>query len=92
MQISTNWGDFDLGHINLMLVMLLLPLGAFVVQVFFSSKLPRQGDWVPTAAIGVSMLIALGLFVQTIALGDSSLLLHSGFASDAGRAGPGTGC
>ncbi len=40
------------------LIILLLPLGAFIVQVFFSKKLPREGDWLPTAAIGVGMLIS----------------------------------
>ena len=64
----TSWGDFDLGHVHLMLVMLLLPLAGFVVQIFFGNRLPRQGDWLPTAAIGGSMLIAIALFAQTLML------------------------
>jgi NADH-quinone oxidoreductase subunit L len=44
------------------LVILLLPLLAFLVQVFWSRRLPRQGDWVPTLAMFVCLLIASKMF------------------------------
>ncbi|PIE24843.1 MAG: NADH-quinone oxidoreductase subunit L [Planctomycetota bacterium] len=72
-------------HIYLMLAMLLLPLAGFVIQIFFGRKLPRQGDWLPTTMIGISMLIGIGLFAHTMVLGDPSLLLHSGFENSHGE-------
>ncbi len=43
-------------------LILLLPLAGFVVQVFFGKKLPRQGDFVPTGAMFLSLLIAAKMF------------------------------
>lgn len=48
------------------LIILLLPLVAFVFQVFFGKKLPRQGDWLPTGAIGLACLIACFMFVRML--------------------------
>ena len=44
------------------LIILILPLAAFVVQVFSGRKLPRQGDWVPTSAMFVALVIAAKMF------------------------------
>ena len=46
-----------------LLTILLLPLGAFVVQIAFGRALPRKGDWVSTAAIGGSFLLEHHLFI-----------------------------
>ena len=41
------------------LIILLLPLVAFVVQTFIGKKwLPRQGDWLPTSAMFICFVIA----------------------------------
>ncbi len=42
--------------------MTLLPLAAFVAQVFLGRILPRKGDWVPTTAVGVGLGLSLYLF------------------------------
>jgi len=52
------------------LVILLLPLVGFVVQVFFGKSIPpknRQGDWIPTAAMFGSLLIATYMVVRLLA-------------------------
>ncbi|HXX63146.1 MAG TPA: NADH-quinone oxidoreductase subunit L [Bacteroidota bacterium] len=44
--------------ISLALTILLLPLAAFAVVIFFGKKLPRQGDWLSSGAIGAALLLA----------------------------------
>ena len=41
------------------LIIVLLPLLAFVIQLFFGKRLPRQGDWLPTTAMFVGLLLSL---------------------------------
>ncbi len=48
--------------IKIALTILLLPLGAFTLQVFFGRFLPRQGDWLPTGAMGVACALSCYLF------------------------------
>ncbi len=48
------------------LVLTVLPLVGFVIQALCGSKLPRQGDWVPTIFIGGSFAIALYLTAQLL--------------------------
>src|SRR5687768_18062300 len=46
---------------RLAFVILVLPLIGFLIQVFFGKRIPpreRQGDWIPTAFIFGSFLIA----------------------------------
>ena len=40
------------------LAILLCPLAGFVIQVFFGKRLPRQGDWLPTGCMFISLSIA----------------------------------
>ncbi|MDZ7268738.1 MAG: NADH-quinone oxidoreductase subunit L [candidate division KSB1 bacterium] len=40
-------------------LLLLLPLAAFTILIFFGKRLPRQGDWLATGAITLSLLLAL---------------------------------
>jgi NADH-quinone oxidoreductase subunit L len=55
---------------NLLLAVLAIPLGAFVVQIFFGRRLPRGGDWLPTAGMFVVMCITVRmLFVALGAVG-----------------------
>ncbi len=52
------------------LLIVLLPLTAFVVQVFFGKKLPRHGDWVSILAIAGSLFLAFPIFTQFLSTGE----------------------
>lgn len=47
----------------------LLPLSAFIIQVFFGKKLPRHGDFVSVAAIFGSFLLACPIFFEMFSHG-----------------------
>ena len=49
--------------VKLGLLITVLPLAAFVIQIFFGRKLPRKGDWLPTAAVGAGLAMSLYLVV-----------------------------
>ncbi|MBM3287159.1 MAG: NADH-quinone oxidoreductase subunit L [Candidatus Eisenbacteria bacterium] len=57
---------------NLLLI-LLLPLGGFVLQIFLGRRLPRRGDWLPTAAIGISLLLAIVSFIRALSIFDPGM-------------------
>jgi NADH-quinone oxidoreductase subunit L len=57
---------------NLLLI-LLLPLAGFAVQIFFGRRLPRQGDWVPTGAMGIALLLSIVTFARTLSVFDPAL-------------------
>ncbi len=44
------------------LVILILPLAAFVIQALFGGRLWRKGDWLPTLAMFIGLVIALKMF------------------------------
>ena len=48
---------------NASLLILFLPLAAFIVNIFFGKRLPRQGDWVSISAIVTTLILSLLLFV-----------------------------
>ncbi len=48
------------------LIIWLLPLLAFVIQIFFGKRLPRQGDWVVVGAMFIDLLLALGIFANVM--------------------------
>ena len=52
--------------VNYSLFILFLPLLAFVIQIFFGKKLPRQGDWVSIFAIMTSLILAIIMFVSML--------------------------
>ena len=52
--------------IDYSLYILFLPLLAFVIQIFFGKKLPRQGDWVSITAIVTSLVLAVIMFASMI--------------------------
>ena len=54
------------------LLILFLPLVAFVINIFFGKRLPRQGDWVSVGAILTTLLLSLILFFSMFANGNSS--------------------
>jgi len=47
-------------------LILAFPIIALVIQYFFGKKLPRQGDWVSTGAIGLSLICSFILFIKVI--------------------------
>lgn len=52
--------------ILLALAITALPLAAFVIQIFFGRFLPRQGDFVPTLAMGAALVLALVLMKDVL--------------------------
>jgi NADH-quinone oxidoreductase subunit L len=48
--------------VQIALIILALPLAAFLLQIFFGRRLPRQGDWLPTAAVFAGWGLASWLF------------------------------
>ena len=57
------------------LVIWLLPLLAFVIQIFVGKRLPRRGDWISVSAIGISFILSVVLFVQLLLQGDPAFSL-----------------
>ncbi|MCA9321519.1 MAG: NADH-quinone oxidoreductase subunit L, partial [Planctomycetes bacterium] len=52
--------------ILLALLITALPLGAFVIQVFFGRFLPRQGDWLPTSAVATGLAMSVYLLITEV--------------------------
>ena len=52
--------------INYSLFILFLPLVAFVIQIFFGKRLPRDGDWVSIGAISITLILAITMFVEML--------------------------
>ena len=46
------------------LLILFLPLVAFVINILVGKKLPRQGDWVAVGAILITLILSLSLFMN----------------------------
>ena len=53
-------------HIQYSLFILFLPLLAFLIQIFFGKRLPRQGDWVSISAIFTTLVFALIMFISML--------------------------
>src|SRR5687767_15580133 len=72
------WGGLGDSHVHLMLALVLAPLAAFVIQIFLGRWMPRNGDWIPTGAMAISLSIAVWLFFQALSVeGGHRLLLDS---------------
>lgn len=52
--------------IVLALAVLLLPLAAFAAMIFLGRRLPRQGDWLSTSAIGLALAIAAVILFEKL--------------------------
>ena len=62
------------------LLILVLPLFAFAIQMFFGRRLPRGGDWVSLLAIGVAFLLSLRYFARAFSAFDPNyMVLHERF-------------
>jgi NADH-quinone oxidoreductase subunit L len=48
------------------IIILILPLLAFTLQIFFGRRLPKQGAWLPTSAMFIAFLLALPIFIQAL--------------------------
>ncbi len=40
----------------------LLPLAAFLINIFFGKRLPRQGDWISIGAVLISLALSVAMF------------------------------
>ena len=47
-------------------LILFLPLLAFIVQIFAGKRLPRQGDWVSISAIVSTLILSIIMFVKML--------------------------
>ena len=65
--------------IQFSLLILFLPLAAFIVQIFFGKRLPRQGDWVSIGAIGVTLILSLIMFFSMLSTYDSGFSKEASF-------------
>ena len=65
--------------IHYSLFILFLPLVAFVIQIFFGKRLPREGDWVSIGAISVTLVLAINMFVQMLLDYDSDFSVEASF-------------
>ena len=69
----------DSMYINYSLLILFLPLAAFLVQIFFGKKLPRQGDWVSIGAISITLVLAVTMFISMISKYDPKFSEEASF-------------
>ena len=65
--------------IDYSLYILFLPLLAFVIQIFFGKRLPRQGDWVSIIAIVTSLVFAVIMFASMISSYDPNFKIEASF-------------
>jgi len=60
------------------LFILFLPLLGFVILILFGKRLPRQGDWLGTGILGITLLLSLWLLITKIS-SHSAEVFSSGF-------------
>ena len=53
------------------LLILFLPLIAFIINIIFGKRLPRQGDWVSIGAILITLILSLSLLMNMLMNWDS---------------------
>ena len=61
------------------LAILFLPLAAFVIQIFFGKRLPRQGDWVSISAIITTLILSIVMFVLMLLNYDPNFIQEDSF-------------
>ena len=54
------------------ILILLLPLIAFVIQIFVGKRLPRKGDWLSTGAMFLAFFLAVPILIQAISTYDAN--------------------
>jgi NADH-quinone oxidoreductase subunit L len=60
--------------IQLSLTTLFLPLAGFVILIFFSKRLPRQGDWLETSFLFVCLALAVAVMLSTLGREEAAVL------------------
>ncbi len=65
--------------IDYSLLILFLPLAAFVIQIFFGKRLPRQGDWVSIGAVLFTLVLSVALLMTMFLNGDPDFKTESSF-------------
>ena len=65
--------------INFSLFILFLPLAAFLIQIFYGRRLPRQGDWVSVSAVGITLILSIAMFVAMLLDNDPEFRQEAGF-------------
>lgn len=58
------------------LVILLLPILAFIIQIFLGKRLPRHGDWFCLGAIFIGLIISFKLFFFMLTHGDPNFIVE----------------
>ncbi len=53
--------------LQLSLLILLIPFTGFLILIFFGKRLPRQGDWLGTSFLGITLLMSVFLLISKIA-------------------------
>ena len=66
-------------YINSSIVILFLPLLAFIIQIFIGKRLPRQGDWVSISAILITLFLAAYMFISMLSQYDPNFKHESSF-------------
>ncbi|MDR9365699.1 MAG: NADH-quinone oxidoreductase subunit L [Balneolaceae bacterium] len=59
------------------IIILLLPLLGFVLMIFFGKKLPRQGDWLSSGLISISLLLSIYLLINKVSSHSEEMISHS---------------
>ncbi len=60
--------------LNLSLLILLLPLAGFLLLIFFGKRLPNGGDWLGTAILTSTLVLAVTVLAQKLSLYHSETL------------------
>lgn len=66
-------------YINSSIIILFLPLVAFLIQIFIGKRLPRQGDWVSISAILITLILAGNMFVSMLSQYDAGFRHEASF-------------
>jgi len=61
------------------LLILFLPLAAFVIQIFVGKRLHRQGDWVSIAAVVTTLILAIAMFASMLIGHDTQFVQEASF-------------
>ncbi|MBI5464555.1 MAG: NADH-quinone oxidoreductase subunit L [Ignavibacteriales bacterium] len=60
--------------LTLAYILLLMPLADFVLMIFFSKRLPRQGDWFGTSVVFAGLALAFVILFQKLTLYHDAVL------------------
>ncbi len=61
------------------LLILFLPLAAFVIQIFIGKRLPRQGDWVAIGAVLITLVLSIAMFTSMLIGHDTHFAQEASF-------------